>query len=93
MWMLAANHQIEQGDPNEGVRGRTEGAEGVCNPIERKTISTNQTTPELPRTTSQRVHMERLMVQGAYVAEDGLICHKREALCPVEAQCLSMGEC
>jgi hypothetical protein len=26
---------------NGGVRGWTEGAEGVCNPIGRKTISTN----------------------------------------------------
>jgi hypothetical protein len=31
-------------------RGRTEGAEGVCNPI-RRIISINQTlSPELPRT-------------------------------------------
>jgi hypothetical protein len=30
-------------DPNGGVRGRNEGAEGVCNPIGRTTISTNQT--------------------------------------------------
>ena len=29
--------------PNGGVRERTEGAEGVCNPIEKTTISTNQT--------------------------------------------------
>jgi hypothetical protein len=28
-------------DPNGGIRERTEGAEGVCNPIERTTISTN----------------------------------------------------
>jgi hypothetical protein len=31
-----------------GVRGRTEGAEGVSNPIGRTTISTNQ-TPKSPR--------------------------------------------
>jgi len=43
MGMLAANHWIENRVPNGGVRGRTEGAEGVCNPIER-TISTNQTS-------------------------------------------------
>jgi hypothetical protein len=29
MQMIAVNHQTEQG----GVRGRTEGAEGVCNLI------------------------------------------------------------
>jgi hypothetical protein len=28
--------------PNGGIRERSEGAEGVCNPIGRKTISTNQ---------------------------------------------------
>jgi hypothetical protein len=36
--MLAANHLTEHGDPNAGVRGRTEEAEGDCNPIERTTI-------------------------------------------------------
>jgi hypothetical protein len=51
MQMLAANHQIEHGEPNGRVRGRPEGAEGVCNPTGR-TISTNQTLtlPELPET-------------------------------------------
>jgi len=48
MRMVAANHQTEQGDPNGGVREKTEGAEGVCNPIGRTTISTNQ-TPRAPR--------------------------------------------
>jgi hypothetical protein len=36
--MLAANHQTEHGDPIGGVRERTEGAEGVCNTIGRKTV-------------------------------------------------------
>jgi hypothetical protein len=49
MQMLIVDHQIEQRDPNGRIRGRTEGAEGVCNPIGR-TISTNQTPSELPRT-------------------------------------------
>jgi len=49
MRMLAANHWTEQGDPNGGVREKTEGAEGVCNTIGRTTISTNQTSPDLPR--------------------------------------------
>jgi hypothetical protein len=48
MGMLTGNHQTEHGDPNGGVRGRTEGAEGDCNPIGRTTISTHQTPPELP---------------------------------------------
>jgi hypothetical protein len=41
--MLIANHWTEPGVPNGGVRERTEGAEEVCNPIGRKTTSTNQT--------------------------------------------------
>jgi hypothetical protein len=54
--MLAAYHWTEHRDPNGGVRGRTKRAEGICNPIGRTTISTNQNTyphpslPELPRT-------------------------------------------
>jgi hypothetical protein len=43
MQMLAAKHWTEHGDPNGRVRGRTEGAEGVCNTIGRTTVSTNQT--------------------------------------------------
>jgi hypothetical protein len=48
--MLAANHWTYHGVHNEGVREKTEGAEGVCNSIGRTIISTNQTPPELPRT-------------------------------------------
>jgi hypothetical protein len=47
--MLAANHWTKHRVPNEGVRIRPEGAEGVCNPKGRTTISTNQ-TPQIPRT-------------------------------------------
>jgi hypothetical protein len=36
--MLTANHWIEHGDYNGGVRERTEGDEGVCNPIRGTTI-------------------------------------------------------
>jgi hypothetical protein len=50
MRMLVANHLTEHRDPNGGGRGRTEGVEGFCKPIGRTTISTNQTTPELPVT-------------------------------------------
>jgi hypothetical protein len=45
--MLADNHWTEHRVPNGGVRVRTEGAEGVCNPIERTKTSTNQTFPEV----------------------------------------------
>jgi hypothetical protein len=35
--------QSSDGDPNGGIRGRTDGAEGVCNSIGGTTISANQT--------------------------------------------------
>jgi hypothetical protein len=47
MQILTSNHQTEHGDPKEGVRGRTEGAEGDCNSIRRTTISANWTTRAL----------------------------------------------
>jgi len=50
MRMLGANHWTEQGDSNGRVREKNEGAEGVCNTLGRRTISTNQTPPELPET-------------------------------------------
>lgn len=37
-WMLTANHWTENGVPSGEVRERTEGAEGICNPIRRTTI-------------------------------------------------------
>jgi hypothetical protein len=53
MWMLEANNWTEREVPKGGIRERTEGVEGVCNPIERATVSTNQTPhhhPEHPGT-------------------------------------------
>ena len=55
MWMCTAKHWTNYRDPNEEVRARTIGAERLCNPIERTTISTNQIYPathtlELPGT-------------------------------------------
>ena len=40
-WMLIDNHWVEHGFPNGRDKERTEGTEGVCNPIGR-IISTNQ---------------------------------------------------
>jgi hypothetical protein len=47
--MLAANHQKEHGDHIGGVMGRTEGAEGIFNPIGRTTISTIPPSHRAPR--------------------------------------------
>jgi hypothetical protein len=41
--MLSAKYRTKHGVPNGGVRERTEGAEEVCNPIGKTTISNNQT--------------------------------------------------
>jgi hypothetical protein len=46
--MLEAKHGTENGDLSRGVRGVTEGAEGVCNPIGKPTVPTNQ-TPRAPK--------------------------------------------
>jgi hypothetical protein len=62
--MLTANHWTKHGVPNKGVRERTEGVEGVCNPTGRTTISTNQTF----QTTNQGIHMEGTMAPAAYIA-------------------------
>ena len=59
MWMLAVNHQNELWDPNVEVRGRTEGAEEVCNIIEKITISTYQ-TPQ----SSQELKLQPNKTQG-----------------------------
>jgi hypothetical protein len=53
MWMLAADHWTEQRDTSGGVKGRSEGAEGICNPIGRTTISTNQARQSLRRLNHQ----------------------------------------
>jgi hypothetical protein len=39
MWMLTDNYLTEHWDPNEGSRGKTEGAEVVSNTVGRTTIS------------------------------------------------------
>jgi hypothetical protein len=46
--MHAAKHRTEGEDPKGGVRLRTEGTEGVCNPRGRTTISTNKSPSKLP---------------------------------------------
>jgi hypothetical protein len=48
--MLATSHWTEHRVPNGRFRERTEGAEGVFSHIVRTSISTNQTTSELPGT-------------------------------------------
>jgi hypothetical protein len=74
MQILTANHWTDPEDPNRRVRGKTEGAEGVCNPIGRA-ISTNQTTQnQLPGIKlPTRVYMDGSIGPATCVAEDDCI--------------------
>jgi hypothetical protein len=79
MWMYIAKHWTECGDPNGEIRARTEGAEGLCIPIGRTTIPTNQ-TPQ----SSQGLNHQPKSTQGVpmapagYVTEEYLIWHHWE---------------
>jgi hypothetical protein len=42
MQILTVNHQTEPGDPKRGVRGKTEGDEDDCNPIQYQPIRYNR---------------------------------------------------
>jgi hypothetical protein len=68
--MLATNHCTEHEGLNGGVMGRTEGAEGVWNPI---TISINQT----PQSSQGLKNHKKSIYPSAYVVEDGFICEGR----------------
>jgi hypothetical protein len=79
MQMLAANHWADRGVPNGRVRARTEGAEWVCNPIERtKNQPTSCTRTLWGLNHKQRELMGGTMAPAAYVAEDGLVGHQWE---------------
>jgi hypothetical protein len=67
MQMLKANYWTEQEDPRGGFRKRTEGTEGICNPIGRTTTSNNQTLPELPgsKQPTRLTYMKGPMAQAA----------------------------
>jgi hypothetical protein len=72
--ILTAIHPTEPKDLNGRVRGRTEGAEEVCSPIGRTTISTNQTPQNFQGLNQQlrSIHMEGHMAPAADVAENSL---------------------
>jgi len=99
MRMLAAIHGTEHGTPME-ERERTEGTEGVCNPIGRTTISTNQTVPSSPRSfQGLRNQLESRHV-GTHVSRHKcsrerhcLASIEGEALGPVKTPFPSVGEC
>jgi hypothetical protein len=86
--MSAANHYTKCRIPNGGVRERTEGTEGVCNPIGRTTISTNQTHQN-----SQEVsHQPRNAHDSSCICSRGWPCQASvggEVLQPMKAQYMS----
>jgi hypothetical protein len=78
-WILAANHCNGHGVSSGRVRVMTEGAEGVCNPIGRTTISTKHT----PQSSQGLGHQPKSTHGGAHGAshiltEDGLVGHQWE---------------
>ena len=65
--------------PFENGPSQTEGAEGVCSPMEGATVSTGQIILSSPGQDHQpRIHMERPMALATYVAQDGLVGHQWE---------------
>jgi hypothetical protein len=95
MQMLTANHHTEPRDLNGRARGRTEGAEGDCNPIG-KTMSNNRVTQS-----SQSLNYQPKSIHGGnhgfrYICSRGwlyLISMGGEALGPVKAWCPSIWGC
>ena len=79
VWMspdIAANYWTECRVPDGGVGKGTEGAEGVCSPVEGATVSTGQTpTPDLPGT-GPLTKEYTWRVPWLHVAEDGLDGHQ-----------------
>jgi len=92
MWIFAANHQTDHGDPNRGGRTRTGGAEGVCDLIGGTLILTKQISQSSPGLINKpkRTHVSSCICSRglSYLASVG-----GEALGPVKAQCPGVGEC
>jgi hypothetical protein len=83
--------------PHGRVRERTEGTEGVCNPIGR-TTSTNQTSPS-PQSSQELNHQPKSTYGGTHgsscICSRGWPCQASmggEALGPLKARCPSVGE-
>ena len=68
--MLAANHWTKPGVPNGRVSEMTEGAEGFCNPIGRKTVSTKQAT----QSSQGLSHQPRSTHGSSYICSRELPC-------------------
>ena len=71
--MLAANHWTDHRVTNEGVGGRTGGAEGVCSPMGRTKMSATQMPQD-----SQGLNHQPRGTHAKNVAEEGLVGHQWE---------------
>ena len=81
--MLAANHLTENGVDNRGVIERTEGVEGVCNPIGRTTSSYQTLQNSLGLS-----HQQRSTHGSSFICSRGRTSHAAvvgEALGPIKA--------
>jgi hypothetical protein len=87
--MLAVNHQTEPRNPNGGVRGGTEGAEGVCSPIGRTPQST-QGLNHQPKGTHGGTHGSSSICSRRWPCQASM---GGEAFGPEKAWCPSVGEC
>jgi hypothetical protein len=94
--MLTANHWTEHRFPNGGVRERTHGVEGVCNPIGGTTILTNHTTQSSlglnhqPKSTHGWTHGSSHICSRVWPCWTSM---EGEVLGPVKARCPIIGEC
>jgi hypothetical protein len=95
MQTLAANHWPEHRDPNRGIRGRTEEAEGVCNLIGRTTVLADKN----PQSSEGLNHQPKSTHGGTHgsscICSRGLsylASVRGEALGSVKAWCPRIGE-
>jgi len=95
-WMPTANHWTEQGIPTGEVKERTEGAEGVCNPIGRTTISTNQTPQSSQGLNHWHKNRHGETHDSSHICSRGWPCGAsvvEEAFGSIKAWFPSVGEC
>ena len=95
-WVLTVIHWTVHRVPNEGVRERTQGAEGVCSPIRGTTIWTNeyplnsQGLNHQPKSTHGVTHGSSCICSRGWTSRTSM---GGEALGPVKVLCPSVREC
>jgi hypothetical protein len=94
--MLIPNHQTEHEDLNGRIRGKTDGAERVCNPLGKTTLSTNQ----IPLSSQGPNHQSKSTHGGTiasnYLCSRGWPCYvllRAEAFSLVETRYTKVEKC